>query len=84
MSFTPDNVRDRLRVQPFVPLRIVTTTDQTYDIYHPDMVMVGIRFVMVGTPSTENPAYADLFARVAIMHITEMRDLPRLATFNGN
>lgn len=80
MSFTADNIRDRLRVQPFTPFRLVTTTNQTYDIYHPDMVALSLRFLFVGTPSTENPAYPDLFSRVSIMHITEMRDLPRIVT----
>ena len=83
MSFTPENIKDRLRGRAFTPFRLETTTNETYDIYHPDMVMVSIRFVMVGTPSTENPAYPDLFSRVSIMHITEMRDLPRLVTPSG-
>jgi len=83
MSFRPENVKDRLREQPFRPLRVVTSTDQTYDIYHPDMVMVGLRFLLIGTPSDDNPAFPDLFTRVALMHVTELRDLPALATASG-
>jgi hypothetical protein len=76
MMFSADDVQSRLRQQPFVPVRFVTTTGQLYDVYHPDLVMVGRRFVMVGTPSTENPTQADQVTRIALVHVTEIRDLP--------
>lgn len=74
--FTADDIQARLRERPFTPTRLVTTTGQTYDIYHPDLVLVARRFLIVGTPSQENPAHADQVTRVAIIHLTEMRDLP--------
>jgi hypothetical protein len=77
MLFTPDQVKARLREQPFVPVQIVTTTGQTYDIYHPDLVLVTLEYLMVGRPSANNPAFADLVTRVALAHVTELRDLPR-------
>lgn len=86
MVFTPDNVRTRLKDRPFVPVRIVTTTGQTYDIFHPDMVLVGTTFLIVGTPSATNPAFFDQVTRVALIHVTELRDLPPVAppaTANG-
>ena len=76
MIFTPEDVQARLREQPFTPLRIVTTTGQMYDIYHPDLVFVARRFLIVGTPSSENPAHADQVTRLALVHVTELRDLP--------
>ena len=76
MMFTADDIQARLRGHPFEPMRIVTTTGQTYDIYHPDLVLVGRRFIIVGTPSTENPAHIDGASHVALVHITEMRSLP--------
>ena len=78
MSFTPETIKERLRGPQFVPFRLVTTTNQNYDIYHPDMVFVGLRLLIVGTPSNENPAFPDSFTRIALMHITELRDLPAL------
>jgi hypothetical protein len=74
--FTADDLKARLRERPFTPVRIVTTTGQTYDVYHPDLVWVAQRFLMVGTPSAGNPAVADQVTRVAILHVTELRDLP--------
>ncbi len=50
MIFTPDSVKARLREQPFRPLQIVMTSGQAYDVYHPDLVIVGHQFLMVGLP----------------------------------
>ena len=85
MIFTPQNVRDRLREQPFVPVQLVTTTNQTYDIYHPDLVLVGQTFLIVGTPSQNDPTTPDRVTRLALIHLTEMRDLPPVTppTTNG-
>lgn len=76
MIFTAEDVQSRLRIKPFVPVRIVTTTGQTYDIYHPDLVFVARRFIEVGTPDRDNPTVADAVSRVALVHLTELRDLP--------
>lgn len=86
MIFTRDVVLDRLRNQPFRPARIVTTTGQTYDIFHPDMIWVGGTFVMVGLPATADPATLDRTTRIALAHITELQDLSSAAppaTANG-
>jgi hypothetical protein len=61
-------------------MRIVTTTGQTYDVPHPELVLVARRFVMVGTPSAENPSQAEQITRVAMIHVTEIQDLPGSAS----
>lgn len=73
--FSAEDVQTRLRVRPFVPVRIVTTTGEMYDIRHPDMVLVTRRFLDIGMPAPDNATIADQVARVAIIHVTEMRDL---------
>ena len=37
--FTAENILDRTRRQPFIPFRITTSTNATYDVAHPDMVV---------------------------------------------
>jgi hypothetical protein len=74
--FSADDIQARLREKPFTPLRIVTTTGQAYDVYHPDLVLVGRRFLVIGLPSAENPAQADQVTGVSVLHVTELRDLP--------
>jgi hypothetical protein len=74
--FTADDVQSRLHERPFTPFRILTTTGETYDIYHPDLVLVARRFLIIGLPSTENPAQAEQVTRLAMLHAAELRDLP--------
>jgi hypothetical protein len=74
--FNADDIQARIRTRPFVPIRLVTSTGQTYDIYHPDLIMVGRRDLTIGTASAENQAQYDQVTRVAILHVTELRDLP--------
>lgn len=82
--FTPEAVQSRLRDRPFIPVRIVTTTGQTYDVFHPDLVMVGQRALIIGTPSAANPTTFDQVTRVALLHVTELRDLPTPVSPTGN
>ena len=75
MIFTADDIQTRLRREPFVPLRIVTTTGQTYDVADPKMVMIGTRSLFVGTPSIENPAIVETASQLQYSVVTELRDL---------
>lgn len=76
---TADDIHDRVRLRPFRSFRLVTSSGESYDVYHPDLIMVGRREVTVGIPSGETPAYYDRQARIAIMHITALHDLPAAA-----
>jgi hypothetical protein len=57
-------------------MRIVTTTSEFYDIYHPDLVLVARRFLIIGLPAADNPAEAEQVTRLALVHVAELRDLP--------
>ena len=74
--FTADDIHARVHQRPFVPMRIITSGGQTYDIYHPDLVMVGRRSITVGTASSENPLHYDQTTRIAVLHVTDLEDLP--------
>lgn len=76
MIFTGEDIKGHLRTRPFTPLRFITSTGQAYDVYHPDLVWVGLRSIMIGTPSPDNPSLYDMVTRVALVHIMEIRDLP--------
>jgi hypothetical protein len=47
-----------------------------FDVFHPDLVMVGRRSLTIGIASTENPRHEELTTRVVIMHVTTMENLP--------
>ena len=74
--FTAEDIQARMRGRPFIAVRIVTSTGETYDVHHPDLVMTGRRFLMIGLPASENPTVADQVTRVAMVHVAELRDLP--------
>ena len=81
---TAQIIRDRVRQQPFVPLRIVTSSGRTYDVRHPDLIWIGRSDLHVGMPSPEDPTIYDKDARIAIMHITALEDLPARKRRGGN
>ncbi len=57
--FTAADIQARLRGRPFIPVRIITTTGEAYDVHHPDLVMTGRRFLMIGMPAADNPSVAN-------------------------
>ena len=74
--FTPEEIRARIRARPFAPVRIVTSSGQTFDVYHPDLIMIGRRALEIGTATADDPSLFELVTRVAIMHINALQDLP--------
>jgi hypothetical protein len=82
--FTADAIQARVRERPFVPLRIVTSAGQSFDIYHPDLIMIGSRALLVSTASSANPTQFEQVTRVAIMHVTALQDLPTPAPPGGD
>jgi hypothetical protein len=74
--FSSDDILARLRHSPFIPVRIIISSGQTFDIYHPDLVLVGRRDMIIGMASRENPAQYEQTTRVPLMHVTAMEDLP--------
>jgi hypothetical protein len=75
--FTHDDLRTRLRRQPFVPLRITTSSGQTFDINHPDFAFVTRRYLEIGEAVPEAPSVPDRVHSVAILHITSVEDVPQ-------
>ena len=74
--FTAESIQSRLRQAPFTPVRIIISSGQTFDILHPDLVLVGVREIMIGMASKRKPAFYDQVTRVPLMHITALEDLP--------
>jgi hypothetical protein len=82
--FTSEDLRARLKGKPFVPVRIVTSSGQSYDITHPDLVVIGKRDLFIGIPSNDNPDIYDASSRIAILHISDMQDIPRVSSPGTN
>jgi len=82
--FTPNEMQQRVRKQPFVPLRIVTSSGESFDVFHPEMILIGQRDVQIGESSREDSIIYEQVNRVSIMHITAMKDLPARKRRNGD
>ena len=82
--FTAKDIQQRIRKQPFVPLRVVTSAGELFDVHHPAMILVGQRDIQIGEPSAEDPTIYDQVTRVSILHITALKDLPHRKRRNGN
>jgi hypothetical protein len=81
--FRAEDIQARLRAKPFRPLRLIASEGLRYDIYHPDLVMVGQRDLMIGFPGPNNSTIYDRVVRVAIVHLVGLEDLPAPAA-SGN
>jgi hypothetical protein len=75
---TQAELRDAARRQPFEPFRLVLTTGATYDIRHPDLLMVGRRSAIIGiTEDGQGTAY-DRTIKVDLLHVVGIEELPAL------
>lgn len=70
------DIHEFVKAEPFRPFRITLTDGRTYDVHHPELIMVGITSVIVGRPApdVEDPAY-DRAVTVAISHIMQIEPL---------
>lgn len=51
-----EDIRQLTRAQPFKPFRVFTTSGETYDVRHPDMILATPGAVHVISPHPENSA----------------------------
>jgi hypothetical protein len=67
----PEQVTAALRVRPFQPFRIYVTDGRSYDIRHPDMVMVSRHYLIIGLPNPSgHEDYYETTATVSLLHVT--------------
>ena len=82
-----DDLTEALRASPFRPFRLYVSDGSTYEIRHPEMLMVTRQSVVVGILDTggngasEN-AYPEIerSTTVDLLHVTQMEELERRPT----
>ena len=77
---TADDLHSVLRVRPFVPFRVVTSDDTTYEIRHPELVMVALGSTVIGYPTPGNPMTMARYDIVSMFHIVRLEPMPPVAT----
>jgi hypothetical protein len=81
--FSHVQINELVRRRPFVPIRIVTSTGETFDVYHPDLIMVGQRQLIIGRAVPNEPTTFDLASHVSILHVSAIHDLPSAVPASG-
>ena len=65
------------------PVLVYAVNGRTPIQLRTDLVLVARRFLVIGIPSAENASQAEQVTRVALLHVTELRDLPSPAAPPG-
>jgi hypothetical protein len=71
----PEEIRELLRRQPFVPIRIHITGGKTYDISHPENIIIGRSRVDIGVGGDAEAGVVDHVDSVSLLHIVRIEDL---------
>ena len=73
-----------LRVRPFVPFRVVTSDGTSYEIRHPELVMVAVSSAVIGYPTPGEPMTMARYDIVSMFHIVRLEPMPEAATGAGS
>ena len=69
----PDDIRNFLNRRPFQPIRITLTDGRSYQVRHPELVMVGRSVIVIGFPAAdESEPVFDRFVWVSLIHIMQI------------
>jgi hypothetical protein len=71
------------RRQPFQPFRLHLSTGATYDIRHPDLIMVGRHSAVIGVTNEPDRTVYDRSFWVDLLHVVGVEDLPAARSSNG-
>lgn len=78
-----EELMELLRTRPFVPLRLHLTGGQTYDIHHPDLVLVLRQRVDIGMKPDPSTGVLERVDHCSILHIVRVEELPPAAPADG-
>lgn len=78
MGMRPEDLHAFLRHRPFRPFRITLTDGRSYEIHHPELMMVGRSSAEIGIPSRRHadPTY-ETVVHVALVHVMQIEPLPQ-------
>lgn len=71
-----EDIYGHVRRKPFQPFRVYMSDGQTYDVRHPEMIMVGRSAIVIGLPGGQSdPPVYDRAVDCALIHITRLEPL---------
>jgi hypothetical protein len=70
------DLQHALRKRPFEPFRIIVTAGKTYDVTHPERILVGKRSFIFGVEVEGNGETAyDRYETVSMLHVVRLEPL---------
>lgn len=77
----PEGIRAFLRRQPFQPFRITLSDGRNFDVFHPEMAMVGRSTVAIGLPGpNRNDPIHDHLITMSLLHVMQVEPLETMTT----
>lgn len=73
------DLANRLKQKPFNPFRIIVSEGATYDIRHPEQIMIARDSVTVGIPS-ESDEFYETTSLIDLIHVARLEPIPSSAT----
>jgi hypothetical protein len=73
---TSEELQTKARRQPFEPFRVILTTGATYDIRHPDLIMVGRRSAIIGVTKRPDGTVYENTMQVDLLHVVGVESIP--------
>jgi hypothetical protein len=74
-AMPPAELLQLLRRRPFVPFRIHLDEGTTYEVRHPELVMVSVGAAIVGFPDPSHPGMYTSHEIVSLRHIARLEPL---------
>jgi hypothetical protein len=78
----PADLKARLRLNPFVPFRIVMSDGTAYIVRGPEFLMVGVGSAIIGVPADEDTSLYKVTHQIALRHIVRMEPVADTAAAN--
>jgi len=78
----PDELKAILRRQPFIPFRLHVSDGASYDIRHPEMVLLTRRAAYIGVPAED--LIPEKAVIVSLIHVSRLEELPAGSKSTGN
>ena len=79
----PQDILQALDKRPFEPFRIQISDGSTYEVRHPELVMVGLGSLVIGVPAQGQPRLYERYETIALRHVVKLLPLPATATAAG-
>ena len=76
----PSKINSLLRRKPFLPFRVHVTGGVYYDVFEPEMAMIGMSVLFLGQRRNIASEYFDEPVLVALRHITRLEPIVEVSS----